>query len=110
MDVRFLEDGPLTENVDSRYAFYADCEACGFPWGGPVGVVVTRHPAVVAAYRERGVNVRERTFLPHEFQPPVVESEMPLRLRIDVPGSGDDPLVSLTVDDSAAVVDVTEHD
>lgn len=112
MDVRVSGDGPLTDNGDGQYAFYTDCESCGFPWGGPVGAVVTRHPAVIAAYRERGVDVRERTFLPHEFAPPVVESETPLRLRVDVTGtaSGDgDPLVSLTVDKSANVVDVTEY-
>jgi DNA-binding transcriptional ArsR family regulator len=109
-DVRVSDDGPLAEDRDGRYAFYADCESCGFPWGGPVGSVVTRHPAVVAAYRERGVNLRERTFLPHEFQPPAVESETPLRLRVDVPGSeGGDPLVGVAADETATVVDVTER-
>jgi len=95
-----------------EYVFQAMCEDCGFPFGGSVGSLVTRHPAVVSAYHKHGVNIRERTILPHEFEPPVVVSEDPLRLRVDVetPRADDDRvLVSLTIDDKADIVNVTEN-
>lgn len=95
-----------------EYGYQAKCEDCGFPFGGTVGSFVTRHPAVVSAYYEHGVNIREQTVLPHEFDPPTVVSQDPLRLRVDVesPRDGDDRvLVSLTVDDNGDVISVTDR-
>lgn len=108
------DDEEATKNLGGHeYVFQAMCEDCGFPFGGGVGCLVNRHPAVVSAYHEHGINIREQTTLPHEFDSPTVVSEDPLRLRVDIesPREDDDHvLVSLTIDDNANIVDVTEND
>lgn len=113
MDVRMRSMDEVDADLGGHdYVFQATCESCGFPFGGGVGALVSRHPAVVSAYHEHGVDVRERTVLPHEFESPTVVSEDPLRLRVDVESpveDSDDVLVSLVVDGDASVVDVTEH-
>lgn len=113
VDVEMRDADDLEHGAGGHdYVFQGVCDECGFPIGGGVGSLVTEHPAVVAAYHEHGVDVRERRYLPHESEPPTVVSESPLRLRVDVPSpaDGDDRvLVSVTVDDDASVVDVTEH-
>jgi hypothetical protein len=111
VEMRAAEE--LSESLGGHeYVYQATCEECGFPVGGGIGSLVTSHPAVVKAYYEHGVNVQERTHLPHEYAPPTVVSEDPLRLRVDVELPREDSdlvLVSLTVDDSANVVAVTEQ-
>ncbi|WP_255150648.1 ArsR/SmtB family transcription factor [Halorarius halobius] len=100
---------PAFDEEDHEYFFRATCDRCSYPIGGLVGSLVTPHPAVVAAYHDVGVDVREEVQLPHEREPPAVESDDPLRLRIDVehPEAGD-RLVSVVVDEAGSVVDVEE--
>ncbi|WP_436928788.1 ArsR/SmtB family transcription factor [Halosimplex halobium] len=108
VDTRELPDFG-DELGDQRYLFRAECDRCGYPIGGLVGSLVSPHPAVVSAYYDEGIDVRDQAQLPHENEQPTVLSEDPLRLRIDVesPETGE-RLVSLVVDGSASVVEVDE--
>jgi len=96
---------------DHDYVFQATCQQCSLPIGGAVGTLVTLHPAVVSTYHEHGIDVREKTILPHEFVPPTVVSEDPLRLRVDVKSPNKDEsqvVVQLTLDETGNIVTVSE--
>jgi hypothetical protein len=89
-----------------EYMFLAACERCGMILSHFVGACVVRHPAVVSLLYDHGIDVRERAAweLPFATAEPVVVSEDPLRLRVEVECGGD--RVSLTLDDAASVVAV----
>lgn len=92
--------------VDHRH-YHGSCRRCWFQSGFTVGTSVLPHPALVAFFHERGVDVRERPFWTLPFCRPGAEtvvSEDPLRVRVDVDRDGDS--LSLTLDREAGVVAV----
>lgn len=44
-------DGPV------RFPFVSECGGCGMRFSGPLGLYLSRHPAVVAHHYERGADV-----------------------------------------------------
>jgi hypothetical protein len=90
-----VDDGPIPTY---------ECERCGMGLRSSPGAVILDHPAVVAFYREHGVDVRERPLW--QFQWTVdgeetVVSEDPLVVRVTV--SHEDNALDLYVDSGLTV-------
>lgn len=86
------------------------CEHCGHEGHGPLVSQLVDHPAVIAAYYERGVDLTELPYwelrhLLDDFEETVLERE-PLRVRVTVPF--DDGRLELTVDGEGTVVAVDD--
>jgi hypothetical protein len=95
----FDEDAPID------FVYVPECARCGHNLGVPVGLLVVDHPAVVAAYLEAGVDVRERPFWTIDCCVPgaaTLVDEDPIRVAID---AGPDGELRFLLDDSARVVD-----
>ncbi|WP_135820051.1 winged helix-turn-helix domain-containing protein [Halostella litorea] len=83
------------------------CADCGMVFCVPAAACVVEHPAVVAFYYDRGVDIRDRSYLDLEFltaENGVVVSEDPVRVRVDV--ELDDDRLELLLDGAASVVKV----
>lgn len=90
------------ESVFARF----ECGQCGLAWGVPAGVCVVDHAAVVALYHDHGRDPRDEPACVLPFTSataPVVESEDPVRVRVDVELADD--RLSLWLDDGTNVVD-----
>ena len=99
------EIAPEPKPDQGGYYFHGDCQGCGFQHGYPVGAAVLTHPDVVAAYSQRGVDVRTTPFWTLEWchvGHETVVSADPLRVRVDVQLDGE--TLSLTLDSGATVV------
>lgn len=76
----------------------------------PVALTVVRHPAVVAHFHERGVDVREEPFLSFDFvrddSLTAMLSEDPYRVRVSLDADGD--TTTLTLDGEMNVVKVSK--
>jgi len=87
------------------YHYHGHCRRCGFQHGLPIGLLLVGHPAVIAFYHDRGIDVRTTPFWTLDFCAPGAETVVstdPLRLRVDVDEDGD--TLSLTLDREGAVV------
>ncbi|WP_449271463.1 DUF7351 domain-containing protein [Halobacterium bonnevillei] len=87
------------------FVYVPECGRCGHHLGVPVGLLVLEHPAVVAAYRDAGVDVRERPFWTIDCCVPgaaTLVSEDPVRVGIDAGPNGD---IRFRLDDNARVVE-----
>ncbi len=88
------------------YGFRVTCERCGLRFETSVGFAVVRHPAVVAFYHDRGVDIRTRPPWTLSFcdatEPVTLVSDDPLRVRVDVQHNGDE--LRLTLDEGGTVV------
>lgn len=88
------------------HLFTTTCERCGMRLLHFPGGAVLRHPAVVSLFYDHGIDVRNREIWELDFVTgdPTAVSEDPLRLRIDVAVEDDE--LSLTLDETASVVEV----
>lgn len=96
----------LQETVGLHGARF-DCEVCDATVMGVLGAVVLDHPAVVQFHADHGVDLRHDPFWSVPWlldEPATVESEDPLRVRLDAEIDGD--RLTLTLDESLAVVAV----
>lgn len=96
----------LQESV-GLYGARFDCEVCDATVMGALGAVVFDHPAVVRFHADHGVDLREDPLWTVPWlldEPATVESEDPLRVRLDAEIDGD--RLTLTLDESLAVVAV----
>jgi DNA-binding transcriptional ArsR family regulator len=93
------EDAP----VDAVYV--PECGRCGHHLGVPTGMLVLDHPAVVAAYHDVGVDVRERPFWTIDCCVPgaadLVATDPP-RIAVDAGPDGD---LRFVLDESANFVE-----
>jgi DNA-binding transcriptional ArsR family regulator len=95
----------LQETV-GLYGARFDCEVCDATVMGALGVVVFDHPAVVRFHADHGIDLRETPVWTVPWlldEPATVESEDPLRVRLDAEIDGD--RLVLTLDESLAVVE-----
>jgi len=85
-----------------------DCLSCWMRIQLPVALTVVRHPAVVAHFHERGVDVRKEPFTSFEFikddSLTAVVSEEPYRVRVAL--DSDEDTTTLTLDEVMSVVNV----
>ncbi|WP_162991571.1 winged helix-turn-helix domain-containing protein [Halostella salina] len=98
-------DGEESEQVLARLA----CEDCGMVFRVPAAACVVDHPAVVSFHYERGVDIRDQSYLDMGFltgENGEVVSEDPVRVRVDVELDGD--RLTVLLDESTAVVSVDE--
>ncbi|MFB6072493.1 MAG: winged helix-turn-helix domain-containing protein [Halobacterium sp.] len=82
----------LGEDAPVDFVYAPECGRCGHYLGVIPGLLVHDHPAVVAAYREVGVDVRERPFWTIDCCVPGVAdlvSEDPVRVALDAGPDGD---------------------
>ncbi|WP_436927306.1 winged helix-turn-helix domain-containing protein [Halosimplex amylolyticum] len=83
-----------------------DCDQCGISFDLPPGACVVEHPAVVAFYRHHDEPIRGRPYVTLPFchlDRGALESEDPVRVRIDVRLDGD--RLSLWLDEETNVVE-----
>ncbi|WP_232702867.1 helix-turn-helix domain-containing protein [Halobacterium wangiae] len=76
--------------------YTAECQQCGQQLGVPPGLVVHDHPALVAAYRDAGVDLREQLLWTVDCCLPGASelvSEDPVRVAIDAGPHGDQRFV-----------------
>lgn len=101
LDVRLTDAEGV---VGVAHLYVADCIRCGQRFGGPPAMLSLVDPAVVAFYREHGIDLSARPFWTVGFPDHEVEvaSESPLRVRVDVRLDGDE--LRVTMDESASVV------
>lgn len=95
----------LNDDAPVDFVYTPECSRCGQRLGVPVGLLVVDHPAVVAAYHEGGVDLRERPFWTIDCCVPGAAdlvSEDPVRVSIDAGPEGDQRFL---LNDSAEVVD-----
>lgn len=96
-----IEEGDLIE-----YRFRASCERCGMAYTTTVGMVLTRHPAVVAFYRDHGRDVTMTRLWKLEIaQPENVErvSTSPARFLVRI--GLDDEVLEITADKTGQAVE-----
>jgi len=99
------DDAVAEDDVEQVLVEFA-CSDCGMTFWTPASTAVVRHPAVVSFLYDHGVNVQEEGYLDLGFidgRNGTVESEDPVRIRVDV--ALDDDELSVWLDDTATVVD-----
>jgi DNA-binding transcriptional ArsR family regulator len=104
-DVEYPEAFDVDVPEGSVFAEFA-CGNCGLAWNAPAGVCVVEHPAVVALFHEHDRDIRREPTVTLPFTGathPVVESDDPVRVRVDVELDGD--LLRLYLDDETTVVE-----
>ena len=95
----------LGEDAPVEALYVPECSRCGHHLGVPTGMLVLDHPAVVAAYHEASVDVRQRPFWTVDCCVPGAAdlvSEEPLRVAVS---AGPDSDLRFVLDDSADVVE-----
>ncbi|MFB6270522.1 MAG: winged helix-turn-helix domain-containing protein [Halobacterium sp.] len=95
----------LGEDAPVDFVYVPECGRCGHHLGVPTGMLVLDHPAVVAAYHEAGVDVRERPFWTIDCCVPGaadLAATDPVRVAVDAGPDGD---LTFVLDDAATVVD-----
>ncbi|WP_336036387.1 winged helix-turn-helix domain-containing protein [Halobacterium yunchengense] len=98
----------LPDEAPIDFFYLPACGRCGHNLGVPPGMLVLDHPALVAAYRDAGVDVRERPFWTLDCSVPGaadLAAEDPVRVAVDAGPDGD---LEFVLDDSANVVDAPE--
>jgi hypothetical protein len=101
--------GPVEGRLDrggvqpDHYHYRGRCRGCGFRHGIPLGLFALADPAVLAFYREHGVDARTVPFWTLEWWTPgaeTVRSTDPLRVRVDVTHDGERLSLTLAGDGS----------
>lgn len=92
------------EEADVGPMFESTCSRCGMHIDTAIGPCVIRHPAVVSFYYDHGIDIRTEPYWTLAFctDDPLVLSEDPLELRIDIQVERDE--LRLTLDDSPSVI------
>jgi hypothetical protein len=95
--------------VADEYALRGRCDRCGNRYIASVAALVTRHPAVVAFYHDRGIDIRDRMREPFETtgtdEEVTVVAEDPLRVAVTFEADGDS--LRVVVGEDGDVVETT---
>lgn len=105
---------PSGEPLQDRYLEVAECEGCGHRLTAPVEARLTYHPAVIAFYWERGVDVTDEPFWgtftrlhSEEWETECLSSE-PYEFRVVISLDGDELRVELDGDLEVRSVEAVE--
>lgn len=97
--------GVTAAEPDETWAEFS-CDRCGVRLWLPAGACLVTEPVVVAFFDERGIDLRERSYLELPFvasDTPVVESRDPVRIRVDIEHDGD--CLSVWLDGDAGIIE-----